>query len=179
MIGRNIGEHQSGNSNVLSMRTTIHPPTVQHLTMILGQGSTLNHAHSELLPPIVDLIETCTHLHESLKDASWDREHYQEIVANIRYFCSILIVRMNSTGVEALVDGKDRKHILGLLRHLEDQMPEVDYKNICRNTLKRKDNMWEHATPSIFIVLPSDRESCEDSDPSTHQLRLYFLCEVW
>ncbi|KAG0351998.1 hypothetical protein BG005_008524 [Podila minutissima] len=34
----------------------------------------------------------------------------------------------------------------------------------------------EYATPSLFLVLPSDLASWDDSVPSTHTLRLYFLC---
>lgn len=34
----------------------------------------------------------------------------------------------------------------------------------------------EYATPSLFLILPSDRTFWEDADPSTHTLRLYFLC---
>ncbi|KAG0094136.1 hypothetical protein BGZ93_007517 [Podila epicladia] len=36
---------------------------------------------------------------------------------------------------------------------------------------------WDYATSKLFIVLPSDLNSWEDKNPSTHKFRLYFLCD--
>ncbi|KAG0026565.1 hypothetical protein BGZ81_006250 [Podila clonocystis] len=36
---------------------------------------------------------------------------------------------------------------------------------------------WDYATSKLFVVLPSDLESWDDNNPSTHQFRLYFLCD--
>ncbi|KFH74050.1 hypothetical protein MVEG_01263 [Podila verticillata NRRL 6337] len=39
-------------------------------------------------------------------------------------------------------------------------------------------NKWYFATSHLFIVLPFDLDSWDDSNPSTHQFRLYFMCDI-
>ncbi|KAG0096634.1 hypothetical protein BGZ93_004213 [Podila epicladia] len=110
-----------------------------------------------------------------------DRDTFRQILVNTRYHHSILgeeIKRLEEAGFTAQADGMDPDQILEELRVCDVQGSEWDYRNTCRCILYL-DNRWDYATSSLFIVLPTDLGSWDDSDKSTHHLRLYFLCDVW
>ncbi|KFH72233.1 hypothetical protein MVEG_02524 [Podila verticillata NRRL 6337] len=56
-------------------------------------------------------------------------------------------------------------------------MPEWDYRNICVNTLHETFSRTDYATSSLLLVLPSYLDAWDNSDSSTHQFRLHFLCD--
>ncbi|KAG0094898.1 hypothetical protein BGZ93_006583 [Podila epicladia] len=86
--------------------------------------------------------------------------------------------RLNVAGINVQVDGKNQSQILEELSDLEKQVPGWDYRNICWNMLNKERNRLEFVPPTLYIVLPSDPDSWIDSDPSTHQFRLFFLCDI-
>lgn len=45
------------------------------------------------------------------------------------------------------------------------------------NELDTPHEPLESSVPRLFLLLPSDLESWDDSNPSTHSFRLYFLCD--
>lgn len=132
--------------------------------------------------PIAQLFETAILLYRQLKDnVDKARNIFQQFAANTRHHHSLFteeIQKMDQAGAKALVDGKDRGQMLEELQSLEKQVPELSYQNACRNTLQRVDSRWDYATSNIFIVLPSDPDTWDDSDHLTHQFRLYFLCDT-
>ncbi|KAG0334299.1 hypothetical protein BG000_008433 [Podila horticola] len=72
--------------------------------------------------------------------------------------------------------GKNQVQILEELHGFEEQAHEWDHQNIYWNTLNVTENIWDYPSSNLFVILPSDLDSWNDSDPSTHQFRLYFLC---
>ncbi|KAI9233874.1 MAG: hypothetical protein BYD32DRAFT_439709 [Podila humilis] len=140
---------------------------------------------SELYPPetfpylaTVNLYQACVHLHECLAAFSHDRETFQQRAANSRYYNSLF--REESEILEDDFLGKDdREKKLASLSELEKQVPKWNYSNMCWNLLQFRENNWDSVTSALFIVLPSDLVSWDDSDPLTHQFRLYFLCDFW
>lgn len=110
-----------------------------------------------------------------------DRDCFRQILANTRYHQLKLgqeITRLEDAGFTAEADGMDLDKIWERLRSCDEQASEWDYRNTCR-CLLYLDNRWDFATSSLFIVLPTDLDSWDDTDTSTHHFRLYFLCEVW
>lgn len=131
----------------------------------------------ESLPPINDLFETCLYLSERLeKSVDASRDDFHQAAANTRYFCTMLdkeIHRVENTGVN------DHGPMLQALREHEQRMPEWDLHNICYHMLSdyTDEAKWDFATSRLFIVLPSNLDSWNDLDPSTHRFRLYFMCD--
>ncbi|KAG0028984.1 hypothetical protein BGZ82_008167 [Podila clonocystis] len=139
---------------------------------------------SELYPPesfpylaTVNLFQACVHLHECLAAFSHDKETFQQRMANSRYYNSLF--REESEILEDFLGEDDREKKLANLSELEKQVPKWNYSNMCWNLLQFRENNWDSVTPALFIVLPSDLVSWDDSDPLTHQFRLYFLCDAW
>ncbi|KAG0359641.1 hypothetical protein BG005_000434 [Podila minutissima] len=109
------------------------------------------------------------------------RDTFLQILLNTRYHYSILgeeIKRLDEAGFTAQADGMGPDQIVEEIRVCDEQGSEWDYRNICRCILYL-DNRWDYATSSLFIVLPTELGSWDDTDQSTHHLRLYFLCDVW
>ncbi|KAI9231779.1 MAG: hypothetical protein BYD32DRAFT_466835 [Podila humilis] len=68
------------------------------------------------------------------------------------------------------------QHDRNTFQQVNIRLPELDNQNICHSTLRSVESSWGYALPRLFIVLPA----ClvwDDSNPSTHQFRLYFLCD--
>lgn len=163
------------NGNLFPISATLDPS--QNL------GNEMSLEQSELSAPLRYLFSTCMEMHKRLEDSfDSNRISYLELTANTRYHNSMLvdeIERLDRAGVTALVDGKNQGDLLQELRHLEQQVQEWDYRNTCENIFARADNHREYATSRIFIALPCDLQSWDDSNPATHQFRLYFLCDNW
>jgi len=109
------------------------------------------------------------------------RDRFRHIAANARYYSVMFIQEIEQrerTGLETLVDGIDRGQIMDLLREWDQKVPRMDYENICWNMLPRGDNGWNVAASKLFIILLSDLDSWIDSDPTTHQFRFYYLCDL-
>lgn len=138
-------------------------------------------ANGELMPPLNHLYDTCIYAYKQLESAiNASRNAFQQVAANSRYFSSMLVKeveRMDQAGVKAQVNGKDRTQILEELGDLEKQVSDWDYRNTCHNTVSVTESGFYNATSIFFIVLPSSLDSWDDADPSSHQFRLYFLCE--
>ncbi|KAG0085829.1 hypothetical protein BGZ93_009325 [Podila epicladia] len=132
--------------------------------------------------PIAQLFETTLILYRQLKDnVDKARNIFQQYAANTRHHHSLFaeeIQSMDQAGAKAFIDGKDQWQMLEQLQSLERQVPELNYRNTCRNTLQRLDNRWDYATSNLFVVLPSDPDTWDDSDHLTHQFRLHFLCDT-
>lgn len=138
-------------------------------------------AQCELIDPIKHLFDSCLDMHKSLGATHrLYRDHFRRVTANIRYYHSMIvdaIERLNKAGVCVVVDGKDRDQILQELRDLEERMPEWDYQNTCWNLLHEGHTRVKCSTTKFFLVLPSDLRTWDDSDHSTRQFRIYFMCD--
>ncbi|KAF8926936.1 hypothetical protein BGZ52_005038, partial [Haplosporangium bisporale] len=62
---------------------------------------------------------------------------------------------------------------------LRNQMSNSDYRRACRGTLNDGGCKWDCALSKLFIVLPSDLDSWDGLNPSTHRFRIYFMCDNW
>ncbi|KAF8927942.1 hypothetical protein BGZ52_003916, partial [Haplosporangium bisporale] len=87
------------------------------------------------------------------------------------------MVEMDKVDINSLLDGKDGSQIVEEIRHLEKLVPDWNYRNICFNMFHGDHSRWDYATSKFFIVLPADSGSWENSDLSSCQFRLYFLCD--
>lgn len=110
------------------------------------------------------------------------RNDFQQTAANTRYHISMLaeeIERVSEAGVRILVEEKNQGQILEELRGLEDQAEQWNYQVVCYHTVEDNRTAWDDttSTSALVIVLPKDLNSWDDSNPSTHQFRLYFLCD--
>lgn len=125
--------------------------------------------------------EICTHLYERLGSASNTvRSTFQQLAANTRYYHGLLlgeVDRLDLAGDDVQVDGKNLAEIQKYLRKLELKVPEWSNENVCVNMFGGEQTKWDYATSKLFLVLPSDLNSWDDGDPSTHHFRLYFLCD--
>ncbi|KFH74135.1 hypothetical protein MVEG_01348 [Podila verticillata NRRL 6337] len=141
-----------------------------------------NQMHSEAFPHLAKMYEYCTQLYQYLESSNYPRMNYLKWYANARYYRSMMkkeIKRLNQAGVKAHLDGKDQEQIFEEFRNLEEQVPEQDYQNICWNVLHSWHFKWDCEASSLFIALPSDLNSWNELNPSTHRFRLYFLCQNW
>lgn len=82
---------------------------------------------------------------------------------------------LEKTGVTVSLEKKEQGLMLKTFRDMEQTWI---FQNICNLTLNAVHNQWDYATSRLFIILPSDLNSWEDSDPSTHTFRLYFICDM-
>ncbi|KAI9233713.1 MAG: hypothetical protein BYD32DRAFT_118620 [Podila humilis] len=106
-----------------------------------------------------------------------ERSVFLEISGNAGYHHSKLqdqLQLMMGIGVRAEVDGKTEEQILAELQEYRQKCPVWDYQNSGINVLLRENFL----APSRFLVLPADLRSWVDSDPTTHNFRLYFLCDI-
>lgn len=131
--------------------------------------------------PIHDLFTTSGQFYWELKDIANPRQRFREFVANTRLSHAVFteeIKKQEKAGVKVTVGGKDQGQLMWKLRDLERQVPELDYRNSCFNTLHGKEVLWDFPGSRLFIVLPSDLDSWDDINTSTHQFRLYFMCDT-
>lgn len=141
------------------------------------------HQAAEFQDTLEYLFRTCSNLYDNLQgNISRGRNYFQHMTANVRYYISLSvheIERLEKVGVRAFTQGKNRDQLLKDLGTFEQQVPVLDYQNMCWNTTIGAQNRWDYATSRLFMVLPSDLDSWSGSDPSTHQFRFYFLCDNW
>ncbi|KFH69337.1 hypothetical protein MVEG_04151 [Podila verticillata NRRL 6337] len=69
----------------------------------------------------------------------------------------------------------DRQQFLG---KAADPQQSWSSQNDRELILREVHNQWDYATSKLFIILPSDLKSWDNSDPSTHKFRLYFICDA-
>ncbi|KAG0340636.1 hypothetical protein BG000_011530 [Podila horticola] len=160
-----------------------HVPDSAYIVPAFGTNnmmkSTQNTATDQLYN-LERLIQTYEELCSNLKYTFEPRESFRQKAVTVGYFYSEImeeIERLNKDGVTLHSDEKDRDQLLTGLHELQRQVCERDYQNICDCTLENIDEGKDPA-PRFFIVLPSDSDAWDDSDPSTHHFRLYFMCDI-
>lgn len=150
---------------------------------MLTQETDQTMPYRDLRLPLKYLFDTCIYLYKFLqKSVDGVRDDFQQVAANAQYFHSMFvdeIKQLDRDGVKDMVNRRDQAQLLEELHYLEQQVPELDYRNTCYNTIFTSCTEWDYATSAYFIALPSDLDSWNDSDPLTRQLRFYFLCEHW
>lgn len=126
-------------------------------------------------------FESCINLYlRTFTNIQASRHCFQQVVANTRYYHSMLvaeIVGLQHGGVSEPAGGKSLIQMLEELQWMEQQVSAWTYQNICTNILKIDIN-WQCPGPRHFLVLPADFASWDDANPSTHQFRIYFLCDI-
>lgn len=126
------------------------------------------------------LVQTYTEIQSALRSRIHDkRDDFRQHTATLDYYQSRImkeIRRLDMACVAWHVDEKDRGALLDAFQDLWQYTHELDYNNICRWTLGKMDGRIDVA-PRFFIALPSDTDSWDDTDISTHKFRLYFICD--
>ncbi|KAG0326112.1 hypothetical protein BG004_003037 [Podila humilis] len=146
------------------------------------QGNARIKPDGEFVARLHHLLETCTDVHKQLgSSVHAPRDDFQQVAVNFRYFQSLLmeeIKRLNHTGVNnPQVHEQDQTRILEELYNLEKQVHDKDHHNIFHSMLSTKGIGLYNATSIFFVILPASLDAWNDLDPSSHQLRLHFLCE--
>ncbi|KAG0082741.1 hypothetical protein BGZ93_009209 [Podila epicladia] len=145
------------------------------------QGNSLIPAPIHLFDPLERLFTTTKYLFDRLKlTPKAARATFLQLVANARYYHMLLVQEIQSLdefGFRAQFPKTDRTSVLKRVQKLDEKVPEWDYRNICYNMFYGDHGKWDFATSKLFIVLPSDPDSLDDKNPSTHKFRLYFLCD--
>ncbi|KFH63797.1 hypothetical protein MVEG_10490 [Podila verticillata NRRL 6337] len=146
-----------------------------------GHEDTQDQSHDETVPSLKHLFDICIYLYNHL--GSMDRKskwYYRQVVANTRYYHSKVVEELkkrNSSGVRVLVDGKNQGQLLDELHDLQRKVREWEYRNICYNILHGISREYDCVTSTLFIILPSNLDSWNGMDPSTHRFRIHFLCD--
>lgn len=83
------------------------------------------------------------------------------------------ISHIHSKSMDSLKDSFLRL-FLSADKEQEHQSEDVDEMDMFRTSF----TPLEYDSPGLFFVLPSDLASWDDTDASTHSLRLYFLCGI-
>ncbi|KAI9237519.1 MAG: hypothetical protein BYD32DRAFT_436550 [Podila humilis] len=100
-----------------------------------------------------------------------------EFSGNVAYYRSKMLeqlVLMKEIGVEAKVNGKTESQILDDLQEFQKQVSEWEYQRAGKGVVSYPNSL----APSHFLALPADLRSWDDSDPTTQDFRIYFLCNV-
>lgn len=140
------------------------------------------HAEEPLLP-LKRQFDTIVGLYMDLESQSkHPGETFRRNIAKARDCHSKImgeIEMLKKSGIEAQVDKKSLHQILTTFQVFQKQLSGWDYVNAtCWSMMHKFDNKWDFATSHLFIVLPFDLDSWDDSNPSTHQFRLYFMCDI-
>lgn len=171
MFGHWVQGHHAGGSQH-TKNNNDNPSTVDTIN---------KEQRTHLARRLEHLYETYMVLFERIRaSVKGDRDEILPLVANARYFHVELLEelgRLDRDGVKARVHGLDHDQIRNKLGVCEHHVSDWEFWNACWNSLCRVISRWDYATSRLFIVLPSDLNSWVDSDTSTHQFRLYFICE--
>ncbi|KAG0322532.1 hypothetical protein BG000_002891 [Podila horticola] len=120
-----------------------------------AQGDCQNRAHGEIRPSLEDLFDTCKHLYRHLNATADNRiDDFRQAAANVRYFHSMFVEdaeRFGKARVNTLVDGKDQKKMLKVLCDLEQQVPELTYRNTCRSMLYERNSAPEDMPQHVHL----------------------------
>lgn len=139
--------------------------------------------YERLLPPLHYLFDTCKSLHKLLESSvNGTREAFQQAKVNAQVYHSMTmkeIKRKDEYGIRTTQEKEDRKQMLKELDNLGKQVTEWDYQNTCRSSLLTPFCRCNLTASLLFIALPSNLNSWDDSDPSSRQFRVYFLCDNW
>ncbi|KAF9375014.1 hypothetical protein CPB97_011750 [Podila verticillata] len=157
----------------------IHPLRIRSFHKTTYQ--VIYHEHLGQLPPALEL----QYLHDSWMDASQNmrvatnsesRIKFLEHAGNAEYHYSKLLEHldhMREIRVKIEVHGKLEDQILDEFREYRQNASVCEYLSACRDIVSSSDS----PTPCRFLVLPANLSSWNDLDPTTHQFRLYFLCD--
>ncbi|KAI9231675.1 MAG: hypothetical protein BYD32DRAFT_430245 [Podila humilis] len=126
--------------------------------------------------------EICKELNDRLSSSyrKETRRSFQQIVVNARYYHSTFVQEMakvRNAADKSLVDQMDQ--VVIHIRHFQEQIARWEYKSNCYDLFNSLRNRRDFLISSFFVVLPSENDSWDDSDPLTHQFRIYFLCSSW
>lgn len=159
---------------------TNNPPSINRaINDSQIEGDTQASRDNEHLPLLRYLFDTSMDLYKHVKDSKFGGGQFKLAKANAQYYSSLLvdkIQRLDGSDVQDPVYGKVKEGMLQELRDIESQVPEWEYQHTCYCMLYERSDSYDYATSIFFFVLPSDLGSWDDSDPPTHQFRLYFLC---
>lgn len=125
------------------------------------------------------------HLYRTFKDLCEDvqksknssSEEFRLATANAQYSFSEVakeLQRLTEIGDVTQADGKSGSEILDELQTFQQQLSGWQHQNNFYNILN---NQLDLPAPGLFLVLPADIDFWDDSDPSTHTFRLYFICD--
>ncbi|KAI9232403.1 MAG: hypothetical protein BYD32DRAFT_491267 [Podila humilis] len=142
-----------------------------------GQVDTQDQPLDEIVPSLKHLFYLYNHL-ESINKSQ--RGYFRQVAANTQYYHSMVVEeleRLDSSGVKVVVDDKNQGQLLKEIHDIQRRVPEWEYRNTCYHTLHGDSRGNELVTSALFLTLPSDLNSWNGLDPSTHQFRLHFLCD--
>lgn len=92
---------------------------------------------------------------------------------------------MNAVKPEIAKSPEFEVYVLYHLSHLQAKREAIprasptdqDANEVVVKELDSIDDRLQRASPRLFLILPSDLKLWDDSDPTTHSFRLYFMCD--
>ncbi|KAG0075081.1 hypothetical protein BGZ93_001371 [Podila epicladia] len=135
----------------------------------------------ELLQLRKTLLELYKLLQSNIQNPAESMTTFRQCMANVRYFHTKFESEIENTdkdkaGIRDPTSGLDKSQMLQEIRDLQKKVPDWELQNIYHNMLHLDDSWRRYETSSLFIILPSDLKSWVDSDSTTYQLRIHFLC---
>lgn len=105
---------------------------------------------------------------------------FRRMAANTLYYHSQTLKeleRLDCLGIRVEVDGMNKDQIYAHLHDLEQRALQQVHLFNCRTLLGQLEIYLHYPAPRLFLSLPEDLDSWDDSDPTTHSFRLFFLCD--
>ncbi|KAF9428769.1 hypothetical protein BGZ94_001089 [Podila epigama] len=127
-------------------------------------------------------VKRCESLLNYAAEAQFEeRKKFLVILANLEFFQEKLHARLARTchGQDSLpkdVDYETQKLYEAMLQ-IDKQARQVDLVNKGMTILRGCSWNLELAAPRLFIALPTDLDRWKDDDPSTHNFRVYYICD--
>ncbi|KAF9414947.1 hypothetical protein BGZ94_000229 [Podila epigama] len=110
------------------------------------------------------------------------RDRFLKAMATVEYLREMLLDRIAQDCDDGVIgdtrDSQDQRTILvDTIRKIDIQLGQNDLSNRCQLLLQSDSDRWECPLPRLFLVLPWNFDHWDAADTSTHQFRLFFLCE--
>lgn len=119
---------------------------------------------------------------ELLTNTDSDRSMFQQLAVNSRFYYSEALGELNrleSLGIRVQVDGMTMEELRTHLHDFQQKTLLPEYQNSCLTLLDNLEISWHYPAPRLFLVLPTDLDSWDASEPATHSFRLFFMCDHW
>lgn len=133
---------------------------------------------------IQNLHQSYLEIHRMLSNGSDISPGYRQVEANMCFIHETLqtalgaVVDLNEDSVLTRINGKGKREVLEELQLLQRDLSKLIHLAAGR---KMKRSSWmDHGSsaPKLFVVLPSDLDTWRDTDPATHNFRLYLMCQI-
>lgn len=107
-------------------------------------------------------------------------DEYRKLVVNTRYYYSQTLEeleKLESQQIGVKVHGMSKEELCAHLRDLRQESLLEENWNISHMLLNITGDVLQYPMPRLFLVLPDNLHSWNDSDPTSNKFRVHFLCD--